>query len=578
MPRGRLRQAFWLVRALVKHHKGLFFTAVGGAAVFAACTVLSAAIVRLITDDLIAPRFNNGSVSKGRVVAVLGILILVGIVKAAGVVVRRTWAGRTSWRVTERLTSQVVQQLAHQPAPWHRQQTTGDLITRAGIDAEAATAILGPLPFATGVVVLVGLSSSWLIFSDLPLGLAAVAVFPCLIALNVSYQRRVEEYFNTAQDELGNLSAAVHESFDGVAVVKSFGAEERETERLALIAGRLREARLGAVRLRSTFESLLDGIPTVVNACLLVGGAYRVRDGAMTIGELTSFIYLFTLLVFPLRLIGFALSEVPHSLAGYNRIQELLQQPMVADPARLLQHNDEGEVRLHDLHFSHDGEREVLRGVSATIEAGRTVAVVGATGAGKTTLLHLIAGLIEAGSGSISIPKAGTRLVFQEPFLLAGSVRDNITLGAPIEQSAIDAALGVAEADFLRDLPRGLETEIGERGVGLSGGQRQRLALARALVYNPAVLLLDDTTSSLDPTTEAKVLANLRTALRATTVVAVASRPSTIALADDVLFLQDGRVVSHGRHEDLMREVVAYRNLIEAFEHDRAEMEAELQP
>lgn len=578
MPRGRLRQAFWLVRALVKHHKGLFFTAVGGAAVFAACTVLSAAIVRLITDDLIAPRFNNGSVSKGRVVAVLGILILVGIVKAAGVVVRRTWAGRTSWRVTERLTSQVVQQLAHQPAPWHRQQTTGDLITRAGIDAEAATAILGPLPFATGVVVLVGLSSSWLIFSDLPLGLAAVAVFPCLIALNVSYQRRVEEYFNTAQDELGNLSAAVHESFDGVAVVKSFGAEERETERLALIAGRLREARLGAVRLRSTFESLLDGIPTVVNACLLVGGAYRVRDGAMTIGELTSFIYLFTLLVFPLRLIGFALSEVPHSLAGYNRIQELLQQPMVADPARLLQHNDEGEVRLHDLHFSHDGEREVLRGVSATIEAGRTVAVVGATGAGKTTLLHLIAGLIEAGSGSISIPKAGTRLVFQEPFLLAGSVRDNITLGAPVEQSAIDAALGVAEADFLRDLPRGLETEIGERGVGLSGGQRQRLALARALVYNPAVLLLDDTTSSLDPTTEAKVLANLRTALRATTVVAVASRPSTIALADDVLFLQDGRVVSHGRHEDLMREVVAYRNLIEAFEHDRAEMEAELQP
>ncbi|CAN5665779.1 ABC transporter ATP-binding protein [soil metagenome] len=578
MPRGRLRQAFWLVRALVKHHKGLFFTAVGGAAVFATCTVLSAAIVRLITDDLIAPRFNNGSVSKGRVLAVLGILILVGIVKAAGVVVRRTWAGRTSWRVTERLTSQVVQQLAHQPAPWHRQQTTGDLITRAGIDAEAATAILGPLPFATGVVVLVGLSSSWLIFSDLPLGLAAVAVFPCLIALNVSYQRRVEEYFNTAQDELGNLSAAVHESFDGVAVVKSFGAEGRETERLALIAGRLREARLGAVRLRSTFESLLDGIPTVVNACLLVGGAYRVRDGAMTIGELTSFIYLFTLLVFPLRLIGFALSEVPHSLAGYNRIQELLQQPMVADPARLLQRNDEGEVRLRDLHFSHDGEREVLRGVNATIEAGRTVAVVGATGAGKTTLLHLIAGLIESGSGTISIPKAGTRLVFQEPFLLAGSVRDNITLGAPIEQSAIDAALGVAEADFLRDLPRGLETEIGERGVGLSGGQRQRLALARALVYNPAVLLLDDTTSSLDPTTEAKVLANLRTALRATTVVAVASRPSTIALADDVLFLQDGRVVSHGRHEDLMREVGAYRNLIEAFEHDRAEMEAELQP
>ena len=577
MPRSRLGQAFWLVRALVKYHKRLFFTAVGGAAVFAACTVLSAAIVRLITDDLIAPRFNNGSVSKNRVVVVLGALILVGFVRAAGVVVRRTWAGRTSWRVTERLTSEVVQRLAHQPAPWHRQQTTGDLITRAGVDAEAATAILGPLPFATGVVVLVGLSSGWLLFSDLPLGMAAVAVFPFLIMLNVGYQRRVEEFFNTAQDELGNLSAAVHESFDGVAVVKSFGAEGRETERLAQIARRLREARLGAVRLRSTFESLLDGIPTVVNACLLVGGAYRVRDGAMTIGELTSFIYLFTLLVFPLRLIGFALSEVPHSLAGYKRIQDLLRQPMVADPARLLLHNDEGQVRLQDLHFSHDGEREVLRGVNATIERGRTVAVVGATGAGKTTLLHLMAGLVEADSGTISIPVRGTRLVFQEPFLLAGSVRDNLTFGVAIEQTAIDTALNVAEAAFLRDLPNGLETEIGERGVGLSGGQRQRLALARALVCDPAVLLLDDTTSSLDPTTEAKVLANLRTALQNTTVVAVASRPSTIALADDVLFLQEGTVVAHGRHEELMRDVVAYRKLIEAFEHDRADLESEIE-
>ncbi len=576
LSRGRLRVAFRLVRALVKHHKRLFFTAVGGAAVFAACTVLSAAIVQLITDDLIAPRFNEGSVSKGRVLVVLGALILVGLVRALGVIVRRTWAGRTAWRVTERLTSQVVQRLAQQPVPWHRQQTTGDLITRAGVDAEAATAVLGPLPFATGVIVLVGLSSVWLVITDLPLGLAAVAVFPCLIALNIGYQRRVEQYFNTAQDELGNLSAAVHESFDGVAVVKSFGAEERETERLAVIARRLRAARLSAVRLRSTFESLLDGIPTVVNAGLLVGGAYRVRDGSMTVGELTSFIYLFTLLVFPLRLIGFALSEVPHSLAGWNRIQSLLDQPMVADPARLLHRNDTGVVQLQDLHYSHDGDREVLCGVNATIDAGRTVAVVGATGAGKTTLLHVIAGLIEAGSGTISVPAAGTRLVFQEPFLLAGSVRDNITLGAAVDAVAIDTALDIAEAGFLRDLPNGLDTEIGERGVGLSGGQRQRLALARALVCQPAVLLLDDTTSSLDPTTEAKVLANLRAGLQTTTVIAVASRPSTIALADDVLFLEEGVVVAHGRHEELMRDVVAYRNLIEAFEHDRAELESEL--
>ena len=572
--RGRLRQAFQLVRALVRHHKRTFFTAVAGAAVFAACTVLSAMVVRLITDEVIGPRFNEGSVSARKVVVVLGALIVIGFVRAAGVVVRRTWAGRTTWRVTESLTTEVIDRLTTQPAPWHRRQSTGDLIMRAGVDAEAATAVLGPLPFASGVVVLVGLSSVWLLLTDLPLGLAAVAVFPGLIALNVGYQRRVDRYYKTAQDELGKLSAAVHESFDGVAVVKSFGAEGRETERLATIARRLRDARLGAVTLRSTFEALLDGIPTVVNILLLVGGAYRVRSGDMTVGELTSFIYLFTLLVFPLRLIGFTLSEVPHSLAGWNRIRELLDEPVVADPALTLRRGTDGSVVLRDVHFSHDGERDVLHGVDATIAGGRTVAVVGATGAGKTTLLHLIAGMVAADTGSVTVPPGGARLVFQEPFLLAGSVRENIALGVDVPLDAIEAALAVAEAQFVHDLPAGLETELGERGVGLSGGQRQRLALARALVRRPTVLLLDDTTSALDPTTEAKVLANLRAALSQTTVIAVASRPSTIALADDVLYLDNGVVLAHGRHDQLMSSVPAYRQLIEAFEQDREAFDA----
>lgn len=574
--RGRSRQAFQLIRALVRYHKKTFFTAVGGAAVFAGCTVLSAMVVQLIIDDVINPRFNDGSVALHKVLLILGALIVIGFVRAAGVVVRRTWAGRTTWRVTETITTDVIDRLTEQPAPWHRDQSTGDLITRAGVDAEAATAVLGPLPFASGVVVLVALSSTWMVVTDLRLGLAAVAVFPGLIALNIGYQRRVDHFYNTAQDELGNLSAAVHESFDGVAVVKSFGAEGRETDRLSVIASRLLTARLGAVRLRATFEALLDGVPTIVNVALLVGGAYRVRSGDMTVGELTSFIYLFTLLVFPLRLIGFTLSEVPHSLAGWNRIRDLLDQPVVSDPALTLLHGTDNSVLLRDVHFSHDGEREVLRGVSATIDAGRTVAVVGATGAGKTTLLHLLAGLIAPDSGTVTVPIGGTRLVFQEPFLLAGSVRENIALGEDVSLDAIEAALAVAEAQFVHELPLGLDTQLGERGVGLSGGQRQRLALARALVRQPSVLLLDDTTSALDPTTEANVLSNLRAALTRTTVVAIASRPSTIALADDVLYLDNGEVVAHGRHAELMQRVPAYRQLIEAFEHDREAMEADL--
>ena len=437
VPEGRFAQTVYLLRGLLRHQKRTFFIAVGGASVFAACTVGSAAVVRWMIDDVITPRFNEGSVDTSTVVAVLGTLILLGVVRACGVVVRRTWAGRTNWRVTERLSGEVIDRLVDQPATWHRRQTTGDLITRAGVDAEAATAVLGPLPFASGTVVLVILSSAWMLASDLPLGLAAVCVFPVLIGVNIGYQHRVDRYYNTAQDELGKLSSAVHESFEGVAVVKSFGAEHRETERLATIAGRLREARLGAVRLRSAFEAVLDAIPSVVNIGLLVGGAYRVRAGEMTVGELTSFIYLFTLLVFPLRLIGFALSEVPHSLAGWARIRGLLDQPVEPDPALALLRGDDNAVHLRDLHYSHDGEREILTGVNAEIDAGRTVAVVGATGAGKTTLLHLMAGLVAPTSGSVTVPAEGAEIVFQEAFLLAGSVRDNITLGSDVGDDAM---------------------------------------------------------------------------------------------------------------------------------------------
>jgi ABC-type multidrug transport system fused ATPase/permease subunit len=535
-------------------------------------------VVRLIIDKVIVPRFEDGTVPAGKVVAILGLLIGVGVVRALGVAGRRTWAGRTSWRVTESLTAEVIDRVVAQPVPWHREQRTGDIITRAGVDAEAATHVLNPLPFASSVVLMLILSAVWLLITDVWLGMAAVAVFPLLIALNVTYQRRVDKFYDDAQSELGQLSEAVHESFDGVTVVKSFGAESRETERLSVIASRLRNARFGAIKLRSTFEALLDGVPTVVNIVLLVAGAYRVRSGDMTIGELTSFIYLFTLLVFPLRLIGFALSELPYSIAGWNRIRELLDEPLIADPALTLRRHADNSIELAGVTFNHDGTRDVLRGVDALIPAGRTVAVVGPTGSGKTTLLHLIAGLIPVDHGSITVPDEGCLLVFQEPFLLAGSVRENVAMGREIGDDAIWTALMSAEASFVKDLSEGLDTIVGERGVALSGGQRQRIALARALAGHPVALLLDDTTSSLDPATEARVLANLRDTLRDTTVVAVASRPSTIALADDVLYLADGQVVAHGRHVELLISVPEYRRLMEAFEHDRAEQAVEVAP
>jgi ABC-type multidrug transport system fused ATPase/permease subunit len=402
-------------------------------------------------------------------------------------------------------------------------------------------------------------------------------VFPLLIGLNVVYQRRVDRYYDAAQNHLGDLSARVHESFDGVQLVKAYGAEARETERLATIAGHLRTARVSAVRLRGTFEALLDVLPSLTNVTLVVLGAFRVRDGDITVGELSGFIYLFTLLVFPLRLIGFALSELPHSLAGWRRVRAVLDEPIEPDPRAAVTIAEPGRgVQLDDVVFTFPAEtRPALDGVSLDVATGRIVAIVGPTGAGKTTLVEIVAGLVAPDSGAVRIGSGRRLIVFQEAFLFSGTIRHNLALGETFTDDELWQALELARAaDFVAETPHGLDTVVGERGVSLSGGQRQRLALARALVRRPALLLLDDTTSALDPATEAAVLANLRSGLAGTTVLMVASRPSTIALADEVVYFAGGQVVDHGPHADLMARRPGYRGLVEAFETDRTESPA----
>jgi len=571
----RWRRATRLIRDLVRLHPRPFLVAVGGAAVFALCTVASSVVLRWIIDHVIDPRLRGGHVASGTVLSGLGLVIAVGLVRAAGVVVRRTWAGRAHWRIGETLTGQVLDRLVQQPVSWHQKRASGDLANRAGVDVDASTDVLSPLPFASSVVLLVFVSSIWMVVIDRPAGLFAVGVFPILIGINIVYQHRVDRHFTEAQDHLGDLSAAVHESFEGVQVVKAFGAESRETERLAVIASRLREARTRAVLMKGTFDSILDAIPALANVGLVIIGAMRIKSGHMTIGELASMIYMFTLLVFPLRLIGFALSALPHSLAGYGRVREIIDDPIEPDPSDDLTAAPAGiGVSFRDVSYEFEADRPVIDRVSLDVPAGSTVAVVGTTGSGKTTLLRLAAGLIGTTGGSIAVAAGNRAIVLQEAFLLGASLRENIAFGGNFSDDEIWLALERAEGrDFVEELPRALDTEVGERGVSLSGGQRQRVALARALVREPSLLLLDDTTSALDPATEARVIASLRTALSDATVLMVASRPSTIALADRVVFLHDAHLQATGTHAELLVSNDLYRSIMEAFEHDRGNVE-----
>ena len=571
-PRSRLRVGFALVRDLLRFHPRIFAIAVGGASIYAVCTVASSFGVAYLVDQVILPRFETEMIDAGVYFIGAAIVIGIGLLRAFGVVVRRSYAGISNWRTVESISMLLVKKIMAQPVSWHKKKMTGDLVARVGVDSDAAAEVLGPLPFSTSVVLLVFLTGGWLIVVDVPLGLVAISVIPILLLLNVGYQRRIDKHYDTAQHELGALSSAVHESFDGVMVVKAFGAEDRETRRLSVISTRLKDARVRAVSARSTFEALLDGVPSLVNILLLVIGAMRVESGSMSVGELTSFIYLFTLLIFPLRIIGYVLSSVPHSASGYKRVREVLDEPLMNDPHAMILASSAGVgVRLEGITYRFsDDLPAALTDITLEISAGRTVVVVGATGSGKSTLLSVMAGLLQPDQGNVYIANRSSSIVFQEPFLFSGSIRQNIVMGRSSTDQLLENSLFLSAADkFVSALEDGVDTVIGERGINLSGGQRQRIALARAIAQGSSVLLLDDTTSALDTITESIVIDRLRNAASIVTTVIVASRPSTIALADEVIFIESGKFSDQGSHDDLMVRNDNYRLLMQSFEHDR---------
>ena len=571
---SRFRRGLGLIANLVRLQRASFVVAVSGAAVFALCTAGSSLGVKWMIDHVVVARFEEGRVAVSTVVGACLLIIVISAVRAAGVVVRRTFAGRTEWGVAEKLGVQVVQRFADQPVVWHRRHQTGDLVARANVDVEAAVAVLAPLPYGSSVVLLLVASAIGLTVMDVVLGAVALVVLPLLVFMNVGYQRRVDKHFDEAQKQMGRLSEAALESFEGVAVVKAFGAEVRETERLSEITGLLRDARIRSMRARATFEMMLDTVPSVANLFLLAVGALRVRSGDITVGDLAAAMYLFTLLVIPLRLIGYVFSEIPHSYAGYRRVRQVLDDPIVDDPRRSLGTATGGTaVRAHDVTIRHIPEVAVIEHADFTVRQGTLTALVGATGCGKTTLLEAVTGLVPVSSGSIDTVDGGATLVFQEAFIFSESVRFNLCLGADTDDALVRAALTVADAEFLYELENGLDTSLGERGVSLSGGQRQRLALARALVRRPRLLLLDDTTSALDPTTELRILGNLVASDLAGTILMVASRPSAISVADDVIYITAAGGVVQGTHDELVTRNAEYRALIEAFDDDRRNTE-----
>ena len=586
---GIITRGMRVLGRAIREQPAIFAVAVAGSSLFGLLTIATAFVVGQIVGRVVLPAIEQGSATAGALAVAAGVLLLISAGRVLGIFARRLGAGFMQFRLQAAYRRRVTRRYLELPIAWHQRHATGTLLSNANSDVEATFFPIAPLPFAVGtLVMLIGAVAS-LFVVDWMLALIGCAIFPALFGLNVAYSRRMAPRQARAQQLRAEVSAIAHESFDGALVVKTMGREAAETERFSDRAYELRDALVRVGRIRGMFDPLLEALPSLGTLAVLVVGAVRLRSGAVQIEDVVSVAFLFTVLAFPIRAIGWVLAELPRSVAGWDRVSRVLEATgEMAYGSRELTSSGPATVALSTVDFGYPGaDGDVLHRVGFEVPRGRTVAVVGPTGAGKSTVAALAARLMDPGQGTVALDGVDLRelsaaslartvaLVPQVPFVFDDTVRGNVALGRPgISDDDVWRALRLAQADgFVAALPDGLDTMVGERGTTLSGGQRQRLTLARALAGRPRLLVLDDATSAVDPRVEAAILAALRG--DGPSVLVVAYRRATIALADEVVYLEHGRVVARGRHTELLATTPGYANLVTAYERAEAERERE---
>lgn len=561
-----------------------FALAASGAALFAAAIIAASRVIGWVTDNAIIPVLRDGEPIENKVLVVVLAILGVSTWKAAGIVLRRTAAGWFQLKTQQDVREQLVEHQLGLELSWYGRQSVGNLISVADADASQGTNVLSPLPYATGVSLLIIGTVVLLTILDVWLGLTAFIGMSVIVSVEARAAVTLFPSWEGIQTQMGVVSGVAHESFDGALTVKALGREATETARLEGASDNLRDQLIELNVRWETYRVLIVSLIPVVALAVIAVGAIRVDSGAITPGDVITGVYLLSLLSFPIQLIAFVLFDMAAAIPAWTRVTAILGVDEVVQYGEQQADLESGAAPVEGNEVSFGYEEEiVLADVDIDIPAGMTVAIVGPTGSGKTTLTLLLARLWDPGTGRIHIDGRDLRsfarfelpreiaFVSQSSFLFDDTVAGNIALGGDFSTSEIEAAAALAGArDFVEELPETFDTPIGERGATLSGGQRQRLTLARALVRKPRVLIMDDATSAVDPSVEAEILRGLRSAELPSTILIVAYRPSSIRLADEVVFVEAGRVVDQGTHTELMQRRPGYARLVHAYEEDAA--------
>jgi ABC-type multidrug transport system fused ATPase/permease subunit len=579
--RPSYRRTFWRLLGFLKPYKWSLIVSV----VLAVGSQAAAVAMAFLTGNGLEHAVRS---AERRTIWVYAFAILgIGALRSLLTMGRRLISGRQALGVEFDMRNGLYSKLQRLSFGFYDRHQTGQLMSRATVDLQAVRFFLGYglIFFFQHVMTIVGVTVVMFVL-DWRLAVTATAITPLIVLVAYRYSSISHPVLRDVQQKMADVATVAEESIVGVHVVKSFAQERTESEKFAERSEGVFRRSVDANRQRALYVPLLSFLPLVAQAVVLLVGGRMVVNGSLGLGAFITFNVLVAMLIMPLRMLGMWIGQAQRATASGERIFEVMDEPEeVSDlPDAVELPAGEGRVRFEGVSFGYDERRPVLQAIDLDLEPGTTVALIGHTGSGKTTLASLVSRFYDVSSGRITIDGLDVRnarltslrreigVVAQDPFLFSASVRENIAFGRPDATDAeVEEAARLAQAsEFIEELPEGYDTVIGERGITLSGGQRQRIAIARALIVDPRILILDDATASVDATTEARIRLGLREAMKGRTTIIIAHRLSTLALADELVVLDRGRIAARGTHDELLERSAVYR---EIYEHGLLERE-----